>query len=241
LDQARRGTLPGMVRTGATFADAAAEYLRYIEHDRGRKPSTVRGYRSAIAAHLLPAFGELPVASSHSTNRSNRSDLPPDARNRSRAALTWLGGKARTRTPASSSRSTRIPVRALDRDHLHLETLKYGAQRADAVLVMRKRLSPTIPRRPDPRSAHRASQTPNRSPHSYPSSPSASSDTRPCPGQEVPLRMRIDKALNQRLRPVAARGTSPPPGGAGLRQALCQGQAEVALSRRRSRPPKFGL
>jgi hypothetical protein len=61
LDSARRGTLPGMVRTGATFADAAAEYLRYIEHDRGRKPSTVRGYRSAIGAHLLPAFGELPV------------------------------------------------------------------------------------------------------------------------------------------------------------------------------------
>jgi integrase len=59
LDQARRGTLPGMVRTGATFADAAAEYLRYIEHDRGRKPSTVRGYRSAIDAHLLPAFGSL--------------------------------------------------------------------------------------------------------------------------------------------------------------------------------------
>lgn len=61
LDEARRGTLPGMVRTGATFADAAAEYLRYIEQDRGRKPSTLRGYRSAIEAHLLPAFGELPV------------------------------------------------------------------------------------------------------------------------------------------------------------------------------------
>jgi hypothetical protein len=31
-----------MVRTGATFANAAAEYLRYVEHDRGRKRSTVR-------------------------------------------------------------------------------------------------------------------------------------------------------------------------------------------------------
>jgi integrase len=61
LDQARRGTLAGMVRTGASFGDAAAEYLRYVEHDRGRKPSTVRGYRSVIEAHLLPAFGELPV------------------------------------------------------------------------------------------------------------------------------------------------------------------------------------
>src|SRR4051812_2137495 len=57
LDEARRGTLPGMVRTGATFADAAAEYLRWIEHDRARKPSTVRDYRSIINAHLLPAFG----------------------------------------------------------------------------------------------------------------------------------------------------------------------------------------
>jgi integrase len=59
LHQASRGTLPGMVRTGATFADATAEYVRYIEHDRGRKPSTLRGYRSAIEAHLLPAFGAM--------------------------------------------------------------------------------------------------------------------------------------------------------------------------------------
>jgi integrase len=63
LHEARRGTLPGMVQTGATFADAAAEYLRYAEHDRGCQPSTLQGYRSAIGAHLLPAFGELPVES----------------------------------------------------------------------------------------------------------------------------------------------------------------------------------
>ena len=42
LDEARRGVLPGLVRTGATFDDACAEYVRYIEHDRGRKPSTLR-------------------------------------------------------------------------------------------------------------------------------------------------------------------------------------------------------
>ncbi|HEU4658490.1 MAG TPA: N-terminal phage integrase SAM-like domain-containing protein [Capillimicrobium sp.] len=58
LDEARRGTLPAMVQTRATFADAAAEYLRWIEQDRARKPSTVRDYRSIINAHLLPAFGE---------------------------------------------------------------------------------------------------------------------------------------------------------------------------------------
>jgi integrase len=61
LDQARRGTLPGLVRTGATFADAAAEYLRYAEHDRGCKPSTLRDYRSTITAHLIPAFGSMRV------------------------------------------------------------------------------------------------------------------------------------------------------------------------------------
>jgi integrase len=60
LDEAR-GTLPGMVRSGATFADAADEWLRYIEQDRGRKPSTVHGYRSALNAHLLPAFGSVAI------------------------------------------------------------------------------------------------------------------------------------------------------------------------------------
>jgi hypothetical protein len=53
LDQAHAGTLPGMVRTGVTFADACAEYLRYVEHDLDRKPSTVGDYRSAIRAHLV--------------------------------------------------------------------------------------------------------------------------------------------------------------------------------------------
>ncbi len=57
IHQARKGTLPGMVRTGATFAHAASEFLRYAEQDRSLKPSTLRGYRSIIAAYLLPAFG----------------------------------------------------------------------------------------------------------------------------------------------------------------------------------------
>ena len=57
LDEARRGTLPGMVRTDAIFADAAAEYLRYIAEDRGRRPTTVSDYESIIRVHLLPAFG----------------------------------------------------------------------------------------------------------------------------------------------------------------------------------------
>jgi hypothetical protein len=57
LAEARRGTLHGMVRTGATFADAAAEFLRYIEHDRARKPETVKTYASIVRHQLLPVFG----------------------------------------------------------------------------------------------------------------------------------------------------------------------------------------
>jgi integrase len=63
LDEARRGTLPGMVKTGVTFEDAAAEWLRYIEFDRGRKPSTLSGYRSIVRSQLLPAFGSMPLES----------------------------------------------------------------------------------------------------------------------------------------------------------------------------------
>jgi integrase len=60
LDAARRGTLPGVVRTGATFADAAAEWLRYVEHDRDVKPSTLTDYRS-VAARLVAEFGALAI------------------------------------------------------------------------------------------------------------------------------------------------------------------------------------
>jgi integrase len=59
LDQARAGTLPGMVRTGVTFAEACEEWLRYMEHDLDRKPSTLVQYRSSVRAHFVPAFGDL--------------------------------------------------------------------------------------------------------------------------------------------------------------------------------------
>jgi len=58
LDQARRGTLPGSVRTGATFEDACKEFLRYVRDDRERKPSTIAGYESVIRSMLMPAFGQ---------------------------------------------------------------------------------------------------------------------------------------------------------------------------------------
>ena len=59
LHETRHGGLAGQVSTGATFADAAAEWLRYIEHDRRRKPSTVAGYKVIVRSMLLPAFGQL--------------------------------------------------------------------------------------------------------------------------------------------------------------------------------------
>jgi hypothetical protein len=42
--------------TAARRSDAAAEFLRFIEFDRQRKPSALRDYRSMIDNHLLPAF-----------------------------------------------------------------------------------------------------------------------------------------------------------------------------------------
>jgi len=86
LDQARRGTLPGLVRTGATVADAAAEFMRYIEHDRERKPSTVQGYRWIINGKILPAFGHMRVE-----------DVTSEI---VEAWLARMGGKKSTRTKA---------------------------------------------------------------------------------------------------------------------------------------------
>jgi integrase len=62
LDEARRGTLHGMVRTGATFADAAAEWLRYTEQERACKPSTLRDYRNMVN-RLNRSFAKRPVES----------------------------------------------------------------------------------------------------------------------------------------------------------------------------------
>jgi hypothetical protein len=40
-----------------TFAQACEHWLRYVEHERKRTPSTIADYRSAVRAHLL---GRLP-------------------------------------------------------------------------------------------------------------------------------------------------------------------------------------
>jgi hypothetical protein len=58
LARARRNELPGMVATGATLADAAAEWLRYCEHERAVKFSTLTEYRHA-ADRLVRDLGDL--------------------------------------------------------------------------------------------------------------------------------------------------------------------------------------
>jgi integrase len=49
--------------SSTTFADAAREWLRYVEHDRKRERSTVLGYRQAVEHRLLPVFGDMPIES----------------------------------------------------------------------------------------------------------------------------------------------------------------------------------
>jgi integrase len=63
MADARRGQLLGPARPsgGVTFAEAAGEWLRYIQHDRQRRPSTVRDYRLVVDRVLIPALGKAPI------------------------------------------------------------------------------------------------------------------------------------------------------------------------------------
>jgi integrase len=57
LAQVRRGTLPGLVRTGKTFKEAAEQWLTYCKQVRDCKPSTLRDYRNVVRV-LNRAFGD---------------------------------------------------------------------------------------------------------------------------------------------------------------------------------------
>lgn len=57
LADARRGVLPdSATRSGHTFGEACDEWLRYIEHDRQRAPSTLRDYRNTVNGWILERF-----------------------------------------------------------------------------------------------------------------------------------------------------------------------------------------
>jgi integrase len=51
---------PAGERSGGavTFGDACADWLRYVEHDKRRAPSTLADYRNVVRCYLLAEFGE---------------------------------------------------------------------------------------------------------------------------------------------------------------------------------------
>ena len=55
----KQATPAGERTAGAvTFGDACREWLRYVEHDKRRAPSTLADYRNTVRAYLLAEFGE---------------------------------------------------------------------------------------------------------------------------------------------------------------------------------------
>jgi integrase len=82
-DRAARGIDPDV-----TFAMAAAEWLRYVEHDRAVKPSTLRDYRSGLQHHLLPAFGGRRLIDITTAELERwRSAVPASARTRNKLLI----------------------------------------------------------------------------------------------------------------------------------------------------------
>ncbi len=64
----KRATPAGQRAGGAvTFGEECAEWLRYVEHERKRKRSTLGDYRSSVRAGLLPGFGADTLLSSIDT------------------------------------------------------------------------------------------------------------------------------------------------------------------------------
>jgi integrase len=62
LTDARRGTLEVTQQdSGVTFADAAAEYLRFVDQEKGVQQSTLGDYRSVVDGYLLERFGDVPI------------------------------------------------------------------------------------------------------------------------------------------------------------------------------------
>ena len=86
LAKARQGTLPGSVRTGTTFAEAAEEWLVYCEHVRDCKASTLQDYRNGVRVlnrdfgsrrieEITPEDIELWVSAKEGSNRTRQKYL----------------------------------------------------------------------------------------------------------------------------------------------------------------------
>ena len=126
LTDARRGAGPAY-ESGATFSDAAAEYLRYVEEVRQIDPGTVADYRGVIEGYLRAEFGDTPLdvvtpdAIDAYKERliadgqlSNRTDRPPPRRfaRGLQARKAAFGARRRTPPPPSWSSGRRSSTRA---------------------------------------------------------------------------------------------------------------------------------
>jgi integrase len=106
LDDPRAGAFQ---RSPVTFDRAAAEWLRYVEHDRGCKPSTLRDYRNALRLHVLPAFGELVLEDITPVMVERwRASLHVSARTKNKL-LTIVNGVFRRAARAFGSRHNPVP------------------------------------------------------------------------------------------------------------------------------------
>jgi len=80
------GRAPSSACPGVAFDEAAAEWLRFIEEDRERKPSTLTDYRNVLRSRLLPAFGDRPLKA-----------ITPKDIEQWRRSLTGLSNRAKTK------------------------------------------------------------------------------------------------------------------------------------------------
>jgi integrase len=60
-DRRSKRCASGLAVVGPTVADAAEEWLRHGECERGIKASTLSEYRNVVDAHIVPRFGDWPV------------------------------------------------------------------------------------------------------------------------------------------------------------------------------------
>jgi hypothetical protein len=105
LEEARAG---GFRCSGVSFREAAAEWLRYAEHDGGCKPSTLRDYANGLRVHALPVFGELMLEDISPVMIERwRGSLPVSARTKNKL-LTIVNGVFRRAVRAFGARHNHV-------------------------------------------------------------------------------------------------------------------------------------
>lgn len=108
-----------------TFGQAAREWMRYVEHDRKRRPSTIRDYRRELETRLIPEFGEdTPLSEITTANIEafrerlvTEGRLSPRAINKRLAQLHAIFKRAQRafELPLKSRRRRRAPAAGADR------------------------------------------------------------------------------------------------------------------------------